>query len=65
MLQDKKTKSSAKLRQNKKIKKCEKLVTYKLSDIICHKSLYLKINLFTNVFSNVWCLSRAFGSFYV
>ena len=48
MLQDKKITSSAKLQQNKKIKKCEKQLH--MSDAKYHKRLYLKINLFTNVF---------------
>ena len=50
MLQDKKMNSSAKLQWNKKIKKCKKIVMVHMSDIKYHKRLYLKINLFTNVF---------------
>ena len=50
MLQDKKIKSAAKLQKNKKIKKCEKLVTHVWHKIKYHVGLYLKINLFTNVF---------------
>ena len=50
MLQDKKIKSAAKLQKNKKIKKCEKLVTHVWHKIKYHVGLYLKINLLTNVF---------------